>query len=72
MDDLLSRVGLALWGAHWQSPLARVLSVNDRTVRRWVSGESPVPSGIWGDLDGIIRERSEGLDTLSDEVWKRL
>ena len=33
-----------LYGAHrWQTALARELQVNDRTVRRWASGSSPVP-----------------------------
>lgn len=33
-----------LYGAHrWQTALARELQVNDRTVRRWASGASPIP-----------------------------
>lgn len=33
-----------LYGAHrWQTALSRELQVNDRTVRRWASGASPVP-----------------------------
>ena len=30
----------------WQTALARELQVNDRTVRRWVSGQSPVPPPV--------------------------
>lgn len=33
-----------LYGQHrWQTALSRELQVNDRTVRRWVSGASEVP-----------------------------
>ncbi len=33
-----------LYGGHrWQTALSRELQVNDRTVRRWVSGASEVP-----------------------------
>ncbi len=33
-----------LYGRHrWQTALARELQVNDRTVRRWAAGASPVP-----------------------------
>lgn len=33
--DLIARAGIALYGEHWQMPLAReVLGVSDRTVRR--------------------------------------
>ena len=40
----LGRHCARLYGRHgWQTALARELDVNDRTVRRWVSGASPVP-----------------------------
>ncbi len=33
-----------LYGGHrWQTALSRELQINDRTVRRWVSGASEVP-----------------------------
>lgn len=33
-----------LYGSHrWQTALSRELQVNDRTVRRWASGASPIP-----------------------------
>jgi len=32
--DLVARAGIALYGEHWQMPLARLLGVADRTVRR--------------------------------------
>jgi hypothetical protein len=42
--DELRRHCSRLYGAHrWQTALAHELQVNDRTVRRWASGASPVP-----------------------------
>ncbi len=36
-----------LYGAHrWQTALSRELDVNDRTVRRWAAGASPVPQTV--------------------------
>jgi len=32
--DLVARAGIALFGEEWQMPLARLLGVADRTVRR--------------------------------------
>ena len=32
--ELMQRAGVALYGEHWQMPLARLLGVSDRTVRR--------------------------------------
>jgi transcriptional regulator with XRE-family HTH domain len=39
----LRALGLAAWGPEWQSPLARALGVSPRLVRRWASGEVPIP-----------------------------
>ena len=42
--DELRRHCSRLYGAHrWQTALSHELQVNDRTVRRWASGASPVP-----------------------------
>jgi hypothetical protein len=36
----------SLYGPGWQSKLARVLVRDIRTIRRWKSGESPVPKVV--------------------------
>ena len=36
----------AIYGAGWQSKLARDLVREPRTIRRWKSGESPVPKVV--------------------------
>src|SRR4051794_19888140 len=41
--DLLRRIGVALYGEHWHSDLARDLVVPRRTVQRWEAGDAPVP-----------------------------
>jgi predicted transcriptional regulator len=40
MPDILQQVGEALYDARWQSEIARRLGVTDRSVRRWVAGET--------------------------------
>ncbi|GAW42436.1 hypothetical protein SH203_02852 [Brevundimonas sp. SH203] len=35
--DLVCRAGAALFGREWQAPLAALLNVNDRTIRRIAS-----------------------------------
>lgn len=43
----LGRHCTRLYGRHgWQTALARELAINDRTVRRWVAGASPVPQSV--------------------------
>ena len=53
----LAQVGAVLYGARWQSALARDLGVSDRTVRRWVAGTSPVPHPIAGKLAVLLVRR---------------
>ena len=36
----ITSIGEALFGARWQTDLARARGVSDRTVRRWASGET--------------------------------
>ena len=34
----LAKIGRALFGPRWQTPVAACLGVSDRTVRRWAAG----------------------------------
>ena len=65
---LLGAVGRALYGAQYQSALARDLGVTDRTMRRWVAGQTCPAPGVWDDLLVLVEERAEGLR----QAWERL
>jgi hypothetical protein len=54
---LLRSIGEKLFGSQWQSELSGNLSVNERSLRRWLSGQDEIPSGVWGDLRRIIETR---------------
>lgn len=62
--DLLEACGRALYGEQWQVPLSRDLDVNDRTVRRWVAGDSTIPMGLNIDLLRLLAERGAAIDEL--------
>jgi hypothetical protein len=62
--ELIRTVGPALWGTRWQTDMAERLGVNDRTVRRWVSGREVPRPGVWTELIAIIRERRDALGEL--------
>lgn len=66
--DLLRRVGEALYGEHWQAPLAVDLNVAVRTVQRWATGERPMPQNLPAELAGVIGDRREALGTLYWEI----
>lgn len=65
---LLARCGQALYGPLWQTPLAQALAVNDRTVRRWASGASPIPAAVWPELYELLADRRGDLHSLMAEL----
>src|SRR5882757_2396591 len=50
----LAKAGCALYGERWQTSLAQELKVADRTMRRWLAGESPIPSGVESELREVL------------------
>jgi hypothetical protein len=59
--ETLATVGQALYGPAWQTRLASALGVNDRTVRRWASGENEIPAYVRGELMALCRKRGVGI-----------
>lgn len=69
MDSaLLRRVGEALYGPRWQAEMARELQIADRTVRRWISGDTEIGSGVHAELLKLVRERGEALKAVEREM----
>jgi hypothetical protein len=64
---LLRRVGEALYGDRWQSALAHELQINERTMRRWLSGAQPVPADRWAELRQSVLLRRDRLAQLLQE-----
>jgi hypothetical protein len=65
MNELLDQIGQALHGQQWQTALARDLDVADRTVRRWLAGDSAVPPGALKELRELCLKRSSELAELA-------
>jgi hypothetical protein len=63
--DELARIGEALFGPSWQTPLAAELGVAVRTVQRWASGERSPSEGVWRDLAALCRSRAKALDGIA-------
>lgn len=55
--DKFADTGRALYGERWQTSLAVDLRVADRTIRRWLTGEAPIPSNIENELRELIKKR---------------
>lgn len=44
--EKLIAVGEAVYGKNWQSPISRSLDISDRTIRRFVSGNTNIPVNL--------------------------
>lgn len=62
--DLLREAGEALYGARWQSDLARALGVTDRTMRRWLAGAFAVPERIGSEIRALLKARGLALGAV--------
>jgi hypothetical protein len=55
--DKLASMGRALYGDRWQTSLATELNIADRTIRRWMSGDSSIPDAVEPELRRRLIER---------------
>lgn len=67
--SLLIAIGSALYGDRWQTDLARDLGLSDgRRIRQWLSGDRPIPDGIWDDLEKLLAKRKAVIDHAMNEL----
>lgn len=69
-------VGELLFGPEWKNAMARALgplhpdgpreAIDDRLVRRWVSGERPIPSWVRGACVMLATQRKIALEAWLD------
>lgn len=57
----LAKVGEALFGPQWQTPLAKALWVGDRTMRRWAAEDGETPDGAVDDIRRLCMDRATDL-----------
>jgi hypothetical protein len=69
--SLISRIGVALWGDRWLSPLARAVRVDERTVRAWARGRRDPPPGVLRELAVLLAAHATTCRDLADEIAKQ-
>lgn len=57
----LRKIGEAIWGGEWISPMARALNISVRTIHRYAAGDSTVPDGIFERLAPCISQAKAEL-----------
>lgn len=45
---------ICLWGTTWRVQAIEKLPVGERTLRRWINGDEPVPLGVWANLQTLL------------------
>ena len=68
MPDIQT-IGRALYGARWQTELAKTIGVSERTMRRWAAGQPP-PPGAWADMAQVAEVKAANLLRLAQDMRK--
>jgi hypothetical protein len=69
----LERIGRALYGEQWLSPLSRALGYsNRRPMRELLDGSQPIHAGVVRNLLVIIEERQTKLEELIVELGEQI
>ena len=66
--ELLRRIGESLYGSRWQTDLSNAISVSDRSMRRWLSGQDQIPEGVWRDIRLNVESRWIDLRELEYQI----
>ena len=64
----IQQAGRLLYGDLWQSNLARSLSVDDRTVRRWASGESAIKQSIANEIIELLKNNQSQINQFIEKM----
>lgn len=65
----LTVAGQALYGDRWQTDLARDLGLSDgRRIRQWLSGDRPIPIGVWDDVARFLRDRQMTIQSVLHSI----
>lgn len=70
-DNLITRVGKALYGDNWQAQMSRELGVHKDTVQDWRQDRSRPRPGVYVDLMRIAVERQGALDDIVEDLKRQ-
>ena len=62
----IAEIGRAIFGPHWQAPLARAMKVQEQVVRRWTNDGCPVM--LHTKLHDLLNERVADIHRVLGEL----
>lgn len=66
--EQLKQAGELLYGNQWQSDLARAINVDSRRIRQWLSGQRPIPVGLWLEIIELLKNNSRDTARYADDL----
>jgi hypothetical protein len=48
--------------------LADALKINERTIRRWIAGDRPVPPGVQQEIARLLKKRAAKAARLAADI----
>jgi hypothetical protein len=70
--DRLAAVGRAIYGEYWIKPFAADLDINRETIRRWMTGYTPLHEDhrVFVDALLLLNRRLDTLTKIRDSLSK--
>lgn len=68
MQELFNKIGEAIHGAEWKTPLAADLDLCRKSVQRYSNGEQSIPRHILKKLQAELADKMSNLKTLQAEL----
>jgi hypothetical protein len=65
---LIPKVGMMLWGADWQAPMADAMMERESAITEWASGRKPIPAGFWKELREVTRLHGLKIADLDPQI----
>lgn len=62
----LSDVGQLLFGDFWRLPFERKFGISNRSLRRMLNNEQPIPAGLVADIETAVRDHAFRVDAMLD------
>lgn len=68
--EQLRQAGELLYGTQWQTDFARAIDVDPRRVRQWLSGDRPIPKGLWIEAIELLNSNSKNTAAYAENLQK--
>jgi len=62
--ELLTKIGIILFGERWQRAMAEALGVDERNVRRWINADQKMLPERWATLLKLLKAKLREIERI--------